>query len=233
MAGPPDIAPDELWVHLSSLQRPHRILDYPRVDPVTGQAIGKIAMRVLSQAELMSCAAAAEKYTTDILKKTQRREEYSKAYEDIYANESTVQILFRSVYRAKKVDSTTWELGTLPFFPSPDAIRGNEGSEGLTQDEIGVLLRSYLIVQRELGPIISKMTVEEMEAWVSVLAKGGSTLPLARLTSEARDDLVMLMASRLVSYMTDTSSSGSPPGASLPSGAIPPPPKEGAGDSDT
>lgn len=215
MSGPPDnIPPDALWVQLSTMPRPQRVVDYPRIDPAADRPVGKITIRVLSQAELMSAAAAAELYATTILKKEQKSGVFSKAYEDIYNNESTVQILWRAVYRAKQIDEHTWVPGEWPLFPSPEAIRGNvAGSLGLPQEELGVLMRTYLITQRELGPIVSEMGEGEMEAWVERLVKAGSTFPLAHLTSEALDALLMRMASRLHSFLTATSSSGTPPDA--------------------
>lgn len=220
MPGPPnDIPPDALWVQLSEMPRPQRVVDYPRRDPITGKMVGKVTMRVLSQAELMSAAASAEKYAVDLLKRKPQRGEDSKAYDDIYANESTVQLLFRAVWRANQTGEDQWEPGNLPFFPSPEAIRGNEaGTKGLPQEEIGVLLQTYLRTQRELGPIVSEMTAEEVDAWVEALVKAGSTYPLSRLTSEALDALLMRMASRLHSFLTATTSSGSPPDDSTSSG---------------
>ena len=195
------------------MPRPQRVVDYPRIDPVTGESVGKVTIRILSQADQMAAAAAADKYTIDTLKRSPRKDETSYGYETIYNNESTVQLLFRAVYRA----SPTGQPIPLPFFPSPDAIRGNAtGVEGLTQDEIAALLRMYFIVQRELGPIVDKMSVEEMEAWIERLAEGGSAFPLALLESHAVNDLVMHMASRLHSSSTATTSSGLPPGESSP-----------------
>lgn len=216
---PPDYTPDALWLQLSEMPRPQRVADFPRRDPITGKMIGKVTIRVLSQAELMSAAAAAEKYALDLLKRSPRKDEDSRAYDDIYKNESTVQILFRAVWRAKQIGPDEWEPGDLPFFPSPESLRGNEsGSKGLPQDEIGVLLRTYLITQRELGPIVSEMSEGEMEQWVDTLVKAGGTFPLARLTSEAVDALLMRMASRLHGFLTDTTSFGSPPVDSTSSG---------------
>jgi hypothetical protein len=220
--GPPkDIAPDALWLQLQALPRPQRLVDYPRIDPITNQPIGKVTIRVLSQAEQMSAAAAAEKYTVDLLKRKVGSDERSDGYTTIYNNECSVQLLFRAVYRAKQVDSTTWEPDALPFFPSPDSIRGNDAGNGLTQDEIGALIRMYLIVQRELGPIVSRMGKGEMEEWVKRLVEGGSVHPLALLDSEAVNDLVMHMASLLYPYLTDTTLSGSQPDSSMESGLDP------------
>lgn len=208
---PSDIAPDALWVALQQMPRPQRVVDYPRLDPVTGKPAGKVTLRVLSQAELMSAAAATDKYTIDTLKRSPKKDETSHGYEAIYNNESTVQLLFRAVYRARQVGPETWEPVNLPFFPSPDAIRGVDGSTGLTQEELATLLRMYFVVQRELGPIVDRMTPEEADAWIDRLAEGGSAFPLASLESDAVTDLVMHMVRLLRPSSTGITSSGSPP----------------------
>lgn len=204
MSLPPEtIAPDALWIALQEMPRPQRVIDFPRRDPVTGETVGQVIVRVLTESEQMSAAAAAEEHTVKVMKNAPRRDAQSQGYDTIYNNESSVQLLFRAVLRLKPEG--------LPFFPSPQAMRDN-----LTNEEMGALVRTYLIVQRELGPIVSQMQAGEMNAWVETLAKGGSSYPLALLESEAQTELLMLMASRLYAYSTGTTSSGSPPDASNP-----------------
>jgi len=91
-------------------------------------------------------------------------------------------------------------------FPSADKMR-----VAFTSDEIAVLLQSYMMVQRELGPIVSRMSPEEMDAWIEKLQEGGAAFPLVLLSSEAKNDLVMHLVSRLSDSSTDTSSPGSQP----------------------
>lgn len=194
---PTNIEPAALWLQLQRMPRPQREVDFPRRDPITGEMVGRIVIRVLTEAETMSAAAAAEEHTVKVVKKAPSAGVQSNGYDTIYANESSIQILFRSVRRVEM---------DLPFFPSPNAMR-----DELTNDELGALMRQYLLVQRELGPIVSSMPTEAVDAWIDVLVKGASSAPLALLDSEARDELTMAMAYRLHSFSTGTTSAGSPP----------------------
>lgn len=206
MAHPPptNIPPNELFTQLTSVPRPSRTVDLPRVKPGTTEAAGQVLMRVLTQTELIQAAAEAEDFTRKAMKEVPKAVEANIGYENIYNNASSVEILYRA---CRRVDNPEW-----PFFPTPRAMR-----DALTQDEIGVLMRSYLILQAELGPIVAHMSEGEVDAWIRRLVEGGSTLPLSVLSSEGVSDLVMHMASRLYTSPTDTSSPGSQPDASTTS----------------
>ncbi|MBX3208421.1 MAG: hypothetical protein KF764_25470 [Labilithrix sp.] len=204
MAGPPEnIDPSALWLQLSEMPRPRRVVDYPRTDPVTGKPIGRVVLQPLSGMEAKSAAIEAGRRTTQAMK-TPRKEDAAYDYDTVYSNESTYQILFRAVTRE--------EAPGVGFFPSPDHIAA------MPQEEIGALLRMYLTVKRELGPDVQTMTADEMDAWLEVLARGGSAYPLARLDLEAIQDLVTHSARRLFPSLTVTTSSGSPPESSTPTG---------------
>lgn len=190
-----EIPASELWLHLMQLPRPSREVDYPRKDPVTGEPIGKLVMRVLSQQEQMAAATAAETFTRSLIKDKPKGEE-SLGYENVYKNAAAIEVLYRACRAQEDLARA--------FFPSPKLMR-----DQLTADEVGVLLAIYIQVQSELGPIVAHMEEGEMEAWVRRLVEGGSSFPLALLSSEGVTDLVMLMASRLLPFLTATSSSGS------------------------
>lgn len=207
MSGPPpDVAPNELWLRLTQLPRPSKTVDYPRLDPVTGEPIGKVILQVLSQQETDAAQLAAERHAREVFK--DKPQENGIGYENVYKNAAAVEVLYRAV---KCSDDPT-----RPFFPSPKQMRLQ-----LTNDEIAVLLSMFLEVQGEMGPIVSKMGDEEMEAWVRRLVEGGSTYPLASLSSEARSELTMRMALRLYTFLTDISSPGSPPEEPTTNGASP------------
>jgi hypothetical protein len=95
-------------------------------------------------------------------------------------------------------------------FPTPKLLRTQ-----LTQDEVGVLMNLYLTAQAELGPIVARMTDADVDAYVSRLVEAGNAVPLAFLSSEALNDLVMHLAYRLQPSTTDTSSPGEPPDSGL------------------
>lgn len=196
--GPPNGVPaDELWARITSVPRPSRLVDIPRND-VNGNPVGQVLMQVLSQAEQNMCAANAEEFAKKRMKLAYSREEQNIGYEDVYRNEAATQVICMAA-RSK-------EDPRVQAFPSADKMR-----VAFTSDEIAVLLQSYMMVQRELGPIVSRMSPEEMDAWIEKLQEGGAAFPLVLLSSEAKNDLVMHLVSRLSDSSTDTSSPGSQP----------------------
>ena len=205
MAMPPkDIERSALFMKLSSATRPHVIVDFPRNGP-DGEPIAQIAMVVLTQDELIGAAAEAERVTRKLLASDlPKKEDAQLGYNDVYQNNSAVQVLFRACKSAEDVK--------VPAFKTP-----NEISSQLTNDEIGVLMHHYLTVQQELGPIVASMSEEEFESWVTALVEGGSAVPLDLLSWGALTTLVCTLARQLHKLRTDSSSLGSLPDAHAPS----------------
>lgn len=194
MSGPSkDIEPSELWLKLSSSERPHKVIDFPRKG-LDGKPIASLAVQVLSHEEKTACDVAAEAFCRKHLK------EYKKddlGYEAVYGDAYIVEILYRACRDANDPKR--------PAFPSPSHVRE------LPTEECAVLFRQCLIIQRELGPIVDLLTEEELEAWVDKLYEAGSTYPLGSLTSEQRDLLAMHMVYRLRPLPTDNTFAGEPP----------------------
>jgi len=197
VSGPPEDMPaSELWLALQHLPRPGRLVPFPGNDP-TGRPLGQIFMRVLTQEELMLSASRAEGAAREMLGKAAKKEEQSIGYENLYANASAVEIVCQSC--RDPADQNR------PVFPGQKQAR-----RVLTADQIAILASLYLKVQSELGPIVAHMTKEEEDAWIRRLAEGGSAFPIAALSSDMLDRLLISMASQLVAYRTDRSSAGSP-----------------------
>lgn len=198
---PENIDASELWLALTTLPRPYRIVDMPRYLPGSNEPVGQLAIWPLTQEEQMACNAEADRFTKELLKDPQQKDQANLGYHHTFANETAVQVLSRACRDAKNVQR--------PAFPSPKMLRRT-----LTSDEVGVLFNSYLTVQSEVGPIVAYMTKDEMDAWVRRIGEGGSLFPLDVLSSEMRDQLVRHMASSLIACWTATTSAGSPPAAS-------------------
>ena len=204
----------DLWVRLSAMPRPGRLVDFPRKGE-DGEPVGQTFMRILTQEECLQAQVAAEQYVRGLFGKAAddkdgprfagsvpKRDEAS-IFDTLHQNAVSVELLFRSCRRPEgdgQHEGPKW-----PSFPSPAELR-----KKLSNDEIGVLMREYLQVQADLGPITSTMEEGEFDAWVERIAKSGSTSPFASLSWEAASELILLMASRLWSSRTATSSSGSP-----------------------
>ena len=186
----------DIWVKLCELPRPSRLVDFPRPGP-NGEKY-QVAMWCLTQEEQMQCAANAEKFTRRIIKDVPKNDDARRGYDDIYANAAAIEILFH-------VCRKPGDLGS-PFFPAVESIR-----QKMTTDEIAVLFTEYLTVQSELGPIVAKMSKEEVDALVLRITESGQRFPLDFLSQEALKDLVLSLALRLRPSLTDTSSAGSQP----------------------
>jgi hypothetical protein len=197
MSGPPEnISPSELWVQLTQMPRPHRVVDFPRKDHVTGNAVGQIAIWPLTQEESMVCQKAAEVYARSMLKEyLPKKDDAQEGYLNLYRNAAAVEVLARACRRVENLK--------LPTFPSPTLIR-----KELTHDEIGILTSHYHRVQSEIGPYVTEFSTEELDAWVKRLEEGGSAYFLDLLASDAKDSLIMHLVSQLQSYSTDSGSLG-------------------------
>lgn len=210
-AGPPkNVEPADLWTRLTTLPRPHTEVAFPRRDSATGQWMtDKVGLWVLTEAELMSCRAAADIYAKDLLDKNAPKSgDASLGYLDIYRNALVVEVVWRACRNPQAL------LG--PAFPSTAMIR-----RYLTSDELAVLFQAYSTFQVESGPMLSSMTKDEMDAWIEALVEGGSAVPLARMPLGSVTELLMHSVSTLRKSRRGNGSAGSPDGE-LSSGIDPP-----------
>jgi hypothetical protein len=213
-AGPPaNVAPADLWAKLTTLPRPHTEVAFPRKHPVTGEWFtDKVALRVLTESELMKARAAADAYARDLLgSKTKQSDANAahnadiiggSAYEEIRRNACVVEVLWLACRSATRLPDS---LG-IPAFPSTMMMR-----QYFTSDEFAVLFQAYAAFQSESGPILSSMTPDEMEAWIAVLQEGASRVPLSRLPLAIVQDLLMHTVSLLPRPPTANGFAGSPP----------------------
>lgn len=197
---PPDMPSALLWAKLQEKPRPKVVVDFPRKGD-DGKPLGQLAIRILTQEEKMACEAEAEKFARKLLKDSNRD---AIGYHELYQDALCVEMLVRA---CRDVDNDN-----LPVFPSAALLR-----EKLTTVECAVLFEHYMTAQLELGPLASRMTKEECDAWIDKLVEGGSTFPFDLLSSDLQKILVLSMARRLASSPTDRSSAGSPPDETPPS----------------
>ena len=187
----------DIWTTITQMPRAHKLVDFPRKG-ADGNPVCSIAIMVLTQEDQNTAMSETERYTRRIIKEVPKDGEARRGYEDIYNNRAACEILFRACRRVDDPRSS--------FFPVPDAIEKH-----LTPDEVAVLFRAYLEVQAQFGPILSRLSEEEVEGWVKRLREAGNRVPLAFLSLDALSDLAFSLACRIGRSATDTSSPGSPP----------------------
>lgn len=195
MSGPNlSISPAQLWVEITKLPRPSRIIDFPRKGG-DGNPICQLALVVLSPSEQVQCAVEAERYVNNKLGIT-KVDERAQGYKTIFDTASTTECLFLSARSAADIN--------VRFFPTSQSIRDH-----LTADETAVLMQAYVQMTSELGPIISTMSEKDMEAWLERLAVGAEIVsPFFFLSSEMKNDLLKYSAVQLSNSRKDSSSLG-------------------------
>jgi hypothetical protein len=196
-----EVEPSELWLALTALPRPHRVVPFPRNLPGSDSPVGDLAVWPLTQEEQMAANAEADRWTKKLLKDPQQKDQANLGYHHTYSNEVAIQVLWRACRDPKNIER--------PAFPSPAQMRAK-----LSTDEVGVLFSQYLTVQAEIGPIVAYMSKDERDAWILRLQEGGSAFPFDSLSWEQQRILVTSMASQLVSCWTVMCSLGSPPDVS-------------------
>lgn len=186
---------EDLWAKITSMPRPYRIVDFPRRDS-EGNPIGELAIWVLTQEEQMACAGNAERTTRKVLKDVPKDNEAKRGYDDTYNNAGACEVLHLACRNKDDVEK--------PFFPNSEAVRK------LSVDEIGALMMHYYTTQSELGPIVSRMSDEEVDAWLDKIQKAGSRYPLDLISWEALKDLAYILALRSINSLTSNISLGLP-----------------------
>ena len=191
-----ELPPNQLWAEIMAVPRPHRLVDFPRQNPVTKAPFGQVAILVLTQEEQMAASASAERFTRQLLKESPKQDDAKRGYDDIYSNAAATEILFRACKRKEDLVS--------PFFPSAESIR-----RVMSLDEVSILMNHYFTAQVEMGPIVSQISTEEIEAWIKRLGEGGSSFPLDFLSLDALKSLALSLACLLHKSSMSKSSPGS------------------------
>ncbi len=212
--GPPsDVTPSELYLAMMALPTPHVVVDMPIKEPVYGKTIGKVAIVPLSSEELQVSRTLAGKWATNRTGETPKNGEESPAYFAVMASEAAVQILWRALRDSN--DPTLRK----PAIPAAQLLR----QAPFTDDITAVLMKMYTRACVECGPIVATMTDKERDDWLDVLEEGGAGFPLDLLSSEMRNELLMLLvAQRKRSRMASGSSGPQPDGYTSDSPAKPP-----------
>lgn len=207
MAGPPDnIHPVDLYQYLTTMPRPHRMVDLPRKAPDSDAPVAQVPIWPLREAELLAAQASAATYLHENLKLKWAENEPDLGYKEVFNNAVASEILQRAIRSSKyNEDTQEWE----PVLNIPLYKRAADLRAAMTHDEISVMFNEYLLVSRELGPIINDISKVEFEAWIKRLTEGGSRAGLPFLSLGALIDLLNFSVDLIKSLRTELSSVGS------------------------
>lgn len=180
-----------LWAKLSSNSQPTQVIDYPRY--VSGQAIGQIVIRCLTQEDYI-------RIQENSIKEYNRRikgKEIDVPIESVRGEEilKNIHALFY-VFEATR----DMENKALPAFPSVQEL-----SKRASPDEIAVLSLNILRFQKENSPIIAHMSKDELDGWIDRLAKDSQDAAyfLDQISSDVQSQLMLYMGNLLWKFQTD------------------------------
>lgn len=196
-----DISSEQLLNKLINYKQPHKVVPFPREE--NGQPIGYLAMTVLTEKDEIECNEYLDSAMRMSLKKkgldVPKDDEHAESYHNLYSMKQAVEILFKACRQSEDVEKK--------FFSTREQI-----AQYLTKTEIAILMKQYIMVQAELGPIISRMSSAEMDAWIDRLAMDNDDrFFLSYLSLEATSELVMHLVSRLTNSQMDNGSAGLQP----------------------
>jgi len=196
MMPPKDVTGAQMWAEITQCPREFRRVPFPRA--WKGEQV-EVAMVIMTQEEAFLANLAAEKYVRKMLRDDMpKASDVSEGYLRIFELAAAPEILFRV---CKDPTDTS-----KPFFKTRDEI-----SKFLTTDKTGILLREYNLVRMEMGPVITQMTGDEMDAWIDRLTEAEDIYPLVLLDSELLTRALRTMASQLKALRTGKNSATSPP----------------------
>lgn len=194
-AAQPKLSDSELWQRLSSRERAHMVVPFP-VRP-GAEPFGDLAIVALTAREKTAALAEATRVARKFVVEKVSAGEHVEGYAQVYDNIVATELLARACRTPDDID--------VPAFPSAEELRGR-----LTYDEIGALMGAFAEVQAELGPIVSELSADELDAWVRRITNGGRA-ELGFFSRGALTDLACGLASLIATSRTDSASPGSQP----------------------
>jgi len=169
---PEDITDQELFLKLLERPCPAEIIDWPSKDLKI-----KVRVEVQRQNEIDDARLRAQKWVDKEAGKAQVSQGLLTS--EVVADRVACELLSRAIKRDTPIPGT--EERDAPRYPyifaDADAVR-----KALLPDELSILWNAYQLTQYRYGPYEdSVQSVEERNAWVAKLAKGGDAGPLLRL----------------------------------------------------
>lgn len=193
------VSPSELWTKLCE-PRPSEVIPFPRKDK-QGNSVGDIRIQVLrmedhNRARLLATKAlkdsVKEAGLADLTRDENETESVKEVLGDLIANELLCMACLSVESHGED------EMGNPIYariFHTPKQIRSV-----LTADETVILFNAYRQVQWNYGPFEKTLNDDDdIEAWVTRLAEGGSEFPLLVLPLPQLAELTLGLSEKIYS----------------------------------
>lgn len=188
---PNDVTASELFLKLMEKPRPSVVVDFPRIDHVSGKPIAQVRVTVLSHeqhdhARRAAHAALKQKgYSNEDLQ--------SPIFAEITGDAVARELLARATVEVNPIP------GSDPDKPSYARIfrDADDLSKALSADELMLLFNYYLHAQYKFGPMDKWLDADEVDAWVYRLSQGAGEHSFLALSSVRQVGLLQSLVERI------------------------------------
>lgn len=195
----------DLFYELSKLPRPNVTVEFPlnkkeREEVERGdRPKPEVALVTLNNYEM----AQAKKLAVKSANEQMGKDGNSSAWKDLYSDAFTSEILYASC-------RNPFDLA-IRFFPSRESVNM------FTNDQLGALANHYNALIAFAGPVISGLSIEEMNDWIKRIAEAGETglFFMNTLTPEEAKALLVHSASIANLHLQTVKNSAGEPQESL------------------
>lgn len=191
---PNDVPASELFLKLMEAPKPSCVVDFPRIDHITGKPVDQVRIMVLPHEQHDFARQAAH---AAFKKKGFSLEDLaSPALNEVTGDAVARELLSRAVLEVKPIEGP----GGNPDKPSYGRIFRNaeDISKHLTADEVAMLFAAYVQTQYRFGPQDKFFNNgDEVDAWVQRLAEGAGEHSFLALSSPRQVDLLFSLVARI------------------------------------
>lgn len=151
-----------------------------------------VLISIITQDELDESIAAA---TTRVEKLLEGKPFASTTRDELIEQSRVVEVLSRALRDPEHEDE---------LWAEPETLRSK-----LSDVEVGLLYKAYCDWQDEQGPLLKTIDEAKFQALMREMSEEASLVPLALLAPDLRTTFVLIMARRLVDFLTVKSSPSS------------------------
>lgn len=174
---------DGTWVMVENTPPPSCVVDYPRKEPIKGQAFGKVRVRLLTQEQQHLAQIFAAQFTNEDLEHLHITS--GTAWDELYQSYLNLEIVQRACFSEEEYqDKGKYKM----MFPPVKLMKIR-----MTDDELSYLIKAYLTLQQTKGAIRDVISGEDLRFWTFMIDNQPEQA-LANLTHSGMADLLISMS---------------------------------------